>query len=133
MLCLYLKIVVGLYFSEHNFKMNTKRKVIQLNLTVVRLSYVLSCRLIESPYKVVLEQLVALEPPAAKTREEEEDKESQAVLQRPLEICLKHSTVSTTDASDCPLVRPQPGVAALHEYAEWITELKDKQGDADCK
>uniref|UniRef100_A0A8C9Y0N5 Nuclear pore complex protein Nup98-Nup96 n=1 Tax=Sander lucioperca TaxID=283035 RepID=A0A8C9Y0N5_SANLU len=67
--------------------------------------------LIESPYKVVLEQL---------WRKEEE--ESQAVLQRPLEICLKHSIVDTTDASACPLVRPQPGVAALHEYAEWILD-----------
>uniref|UniRef100_A0A8C4DQH1 Nuclear pore complex protein Nup98-Nup96 n=1 Tax=Dicentrarchus labrax TaxID=13489 RepID=A0A8C4DQH1_DICLA len=72
--------------------------------------------LIESSYKVVLEQL-----------------ESQAVLQRPLEICLKHSTVDTPDTSACPLVRPQPGVAALHEYAEWITELNDKQGDVDRK
>ncbi|XP_074466676.1 nuclear pore complex protein Nup98-Nup96 isoform X2 [Sebastes fasciatus] len=86
--------------------------------------------LTESPYKVVLEQLVGLEPPALKTSEEE-DEESQAVLQRPLDICLKHSTVDTTDASACPLVRPQPGVAALHEYAEWITELNDRQGDAD--
>uniref|UniRef100_A0A3Q3NAH8 Nuclear pore complex protein Nup98-Nup96 n=1 Tax=Mastacembelus armatus TaxID=205130 RepID=A0A3Q3NAH8_9TELE len=86
--------------------------------------------LIESPYKVVLEQLVALVPPAVKASEEEEDDEvSQAVLQRPLEICLKHSTVSTMDDSTCPLVQPQPGVAALHEYAEWIVELKDKQGD----
>lgn len=64
---------------------------------------------------------------------EEEDEESQAVLQRPLEICLKHSTVNITDASTCPLVRPQPGVAALHEYAEWITEVNDKQGEADRK
>uniref|UniRef100_A0AAQ5XVS5 Nuclear pore complex protein Nup98-Nup96 n=1 Tax=Amphiprion ocellaris TaxID=80972 RepID=A0AAQ5XVS5_AMPOC len=87
--------------------------------------------LTESPYKVVLEQLVGLEPPQGKTSEEEGDEESQAVLQRPLEICLKHSTVSTPDASACPLVRPQLGVAALHEYAEWITELNDKQGDAD--
>ncbi|XP_051793901.1 nuclear pore complex protein Nup98-Nup96 isoform X2 [Acanthochromis polyacanthus] len=87
--------------------------------------------LTESPYKVVVEQLVGLEPPQGKTGEEEEDEESQAVLQRPLEICLKHSTISTPDASACPLVRPQLGVAALHEYAEWITELNDKQGDAD--
>ncbi|XP_022600404.1 nuclear pore complex protein Nup98-Nup96 isoform X2 [Seriola dumerili] len=85
----------------------------------------------ESPYKVVLEQLVGLEPPAVKTIEEEEDEESQAVLQRPLEICLEHSTISTTDASACPLVQPQLGVAALHKYAKWITELNDKQGDAD--
>lgn len=90
-----------------------------------------SCRLTESPYKVVLEQLVGLEPSAVKTTEEEE--ESQAVLQRPLEICLKHSTVHTTNATACPLVRPQPGVAALHEYAEWITELNNKRGDSDRK
>lgn len=87
--------------------------------------------LIESPYKVVLEQLVALEPPAVKASEEQECEASQAVLQHPLEICLKHSTVSSTDESACPLVRPQPGVAALHEYAEWIVELRAKQGDAD--
>ncbi|XP_044227526.1 nuclear pore complex protein Nup98-Nup96 isoform X2 [Thunnus albacares] len=92
--------------------------------------------LTESPYKVVLEQLEGLEPPGGKIseeeeEEEEEDEESQVVLQRPLEICLKHSTVSTTDASACPLVQPEPGVAALHEYAEWIMELSDKQGDAD--
>lgn len=94
---------------------------------------VVSRRLTESPYKVVLEHLEGLEPPGVKTAEEdEEDEESQVVLQRPLEICLKHSTVST-DASACPLVRPQPGVAALHEYAEWIMELNDKQGDAERK
>lgn len=63
--------------------------------------------------------------------EEEDEERSQAVLQRPLEICLKHSTVSVTDASPCPLVRPQPGVEALHEYAEWITELQDRQADDD--
>uniref|UniRef100_A0A3Q1I7K2 Nuclear pore complex protein Nup98-Nup96 n=1 Tax=Anabas testudineus TaxID=64144 RepID=A0A3Q1I7K2_ANATE len=77
--------------------------------------------LIESPYKVVLEKLVALEPLAVKTSEREDEEESQAVLQRPLEICLKHSTVSTTDAA-CPLIRPQLGVAALHDYADVVTE-----------
>lgn len=89
-------------------------------------------RLTESPYKVVLEQVEGLELPAVKTSEEEEEEdESRAVLQRPLEICLKHSTVETTDDSPCPLVRPQPGVAALHEYAEWIGELNDQQGDTE--
>ncbi|XP_034539547.1 nuclear pore complex protein Nup98-Nup96 isoform X2 [Notolabrus celidotus] len=88
--------------------------------------------LTESPYKVVLEQLVGLDSPAVKSsEEEEEDEEDHAVLQRPLEICLKHSTVDTMDESPCPLVRPQPGVAALHEYAEWISELNDQQGDTD--
>ncbi|CAN9501252.1 unnamed protein product [Ophioblennius macclurei] len=95
--------------------------------------------LTESPYKVVLEQLEALEPAAAEHGEEEEEEEEaavaadpgQAVLQRPLEICLKHSTVSTPDGSACPLVRPQPGVAALHEYVQWISELKEQRGDSD--
>lgn len=76
---------------------------------------------------MMLEQLVGLEPAE---EEEEEEEQSQSVLQRPLEICLKHCTVDTSDASACPLVRPQPGVAALHEYAEWILELSDRQGDA---
>lgn len=87
--------------------------------------------LAESPYKVVLEQLVGLEPPEVKWREEEEeDEESQAALHRPLEICLEHSTVST-EASSCPLVQPQLGVEALHEYAKWITELNKSRGDTD--
>uniref|UniRef100_A0A8C5F3U9 Nuclear pore complex protein Nup98-Nup96 n=1 Tax=Gadus morhua TaxID=8049 RepID=A0A8C5F3U9_GADMO len=46
-----------------------------------------------------------------------------AVLQRPLEICLKHSTVSTPEGSTCPLVQPQLGVSALHEYAQWISNV----------
>ncbi|XP_069395495.1 nuclear pore complex protein Nup98-Nup96 isoform X5 [Paralichthys olivaceus] len=86
--------------------------------------------LVESPYKVTLEQLVGLEPQVPKTSEEE-DEESPTVLQRPLEICLEHSTISTTDSSTCPLVQPQTGVAALHEYAKWIRELNDTRGDAD--
>lgn len=93
-----------------------------------------SCRLTESPYKVVLQQLVGLEPSAGRTGEgEEEEEERQTLLQRPLEICLTHSTIHTADASTCPLVRPQFGVAALHEYVKWICELKDKRGDADRK
>ncbi|XP_058483731.1 nuclear pore complex protein Nup98-Nup96 isoform X1 [Solea solea] len=88
--------------------------------------------LTQSPYKVVLEQLEGLEPPMMKTSEEEDDEDSQAVLQRPLAICLEHSTISTADESSCPLVQPQPGVAALHEYAKWITELNEQQGEADA-
>lgn len=87
-----------------------------------------ACSLTESPYKVVVEQLVS--PAMAKTSEEQE---RQVVLQRPLEICLKHSTVHSSDSSSCPLVRPQPGVAALHEYAEWISELNDERGDVERK
>ncbi|XP_041863790.1 nuclear pore complex protein Nup98-Nup96 [Melanotaenia boesemani] len=89
--------------------------------------------LTESPYKVVLEQLVGLDPPQGKSCEEEEEdeEERQMVLQRPLDICLQHSDISIPDGSCCPLVRPQAGVAVLHEYAEWITELKDKLGDSE--
>ncbi|MEQ2189587.1 hypothetical protein GOODEAATRI_026750, partial [Goodea atripinnis] len=82
--------------------------------------------LTESPYRVVLEHLVGLEPPQGMTSEEED---SHAMLQRPLEICLKHSAVGVPEGVSCPLVEPQTGVAALHEYAEWITELNDRQGD----
>lgn len=91
----------------------------------------ISYRLIETPYKVVLEQLLGLQSSAVKNKDDED--ENQAVLQRPLEICLKHSTIHTTDASMCPLVQLQPGVAALHEYADWITELNEKQSDRDRK
>ncbi|XP_019747531.1 nuclear pore complex protein Nup98-Nup96 isoform X2 [Hippocampus comes] len=78
--------------------------------------------LAESPYKVLLERLVALP--------ETSEEQGQAVLQRPLDICLEHSTVSTED-SGCPLVRPEPGVAALHDYADWISELSDEREHAD--
>ncbi|XP_061658475.1 nuclear pore complex protein Nup98-Nup96 isoform X2 [Syngnathoides biaculeatus] len=81
--------------------------------------------LVESPYKVVLEQLVGLEPPGEMMSEEQ----SQDALQSPLEICLKHSTI-TTDASACPLIHPQPGVAALQDYASWVTELSDEPAHA---
>lgn len=80
-----------------------------------------------------MEQLLGLEPLREKTGEEEEEDEDEAVLQRPLEISRKHSTVEVPEGSACPVVRPQPGVAALHEYAEWIAELSDRQGDADRK
>ncbi|KAF7643759.1 hypothetical protein LDENG_00234110 [Lucifuga dentata] len=86
--------------------------------------------LTESSFKVVLEKLEGLESLRGKTQMDDEE-ESQAGLQRPLEICLSHSTVSCMEGSACPLVLPQPGVAALHEYADCITELRDKQGDAD--
>ncbi|XP_067113030.1 nuclear pore complex protein Nup98-Nup96 isoform X1 [Osmerus mordax] len=72
-----------------------------------------SKKLSDSPFKVVLEQVVAVEPGAG---------ESQQVYQRPLEICLKHCSISTD--GPCPLIQPQAGVAALHEYAAWITELQ---------
>lgn len=88
-------------------------------------------RLAESPYTVVLEQLLGLDPAQGKLSEEEEEEEE--VLQRPLQICLENSTVSVPDGTSCPVVRPQAGVAALHQYSEWITELNAKRGGADCE
>lgn len=38
----------------------------------------------------------------------------------PLEIKLKHSTVHMDEP--CPLVTPNPGVAAIHDCARWATE-----------
>uniref|UniRef100_A0A8C7JY01 Nuclear pore complex protein Nup98-Nup96 n=1 Tax=Oncorhynchus kisutch TaxID=8019 RepID=A0A8C7JY01_ONCKI len=80
-----------------------------------------SKRLSDSPFKVVIEQVVGLEP--------RDSEESQAVYQRPLEIGLKHSTISTEGA--CPFIQPQSGVAALHEYVEWITDLNQEAGAGD--
>ncbi|XP_053703664.1 nuclear pore complex protein Nup98-Nup96 isoform X4 [Synchiropus splendidus] len=76
----------------------------------------------DSPFKVLVERL---EPPGGRAATENVP----AVLQRPLEICLKHSTITAPDCSACPLVQPKPGVAALHEYAQWITQLCDEQDD----
>lgn len=73
---------------------------------------------------MLLERLVALP--------ETSEEQGQEVLQRPLDICLEHSTVST-EASGCPLVRPEPGVAALRDYADWISELSDERERADRK
>lgn len=67
--------------------------------------------------------MVGLEP--------RDSEESQAVYQRPLEIGLKHSTISTEGA--CPFIQPQSGVAALHEYVEWITDLNQEAGSGDGK
>lgn len=72
---------------------------------------------------MVIEQVVGLEP--------RDSEESQAVYQRPLEIGLKHSTISTEGA--CPFIQPQSGVAALHEYVEWITDLNQEAGAGDGK
>ncbi|KAJ3589071.1 hypothetical protein NHX12_009919 [Muraenolepis orangiensis] len=93
--------------------------------------------LTESPYKVVLEQVsgrsVAPEEHHHQTEsgveEGEESVSSLAVLQRPLEICLKHSTVGVPEGCACPLVQPQLGVYALHDYAQWIKLLQKADGD----
>ncbi|KAM6984594.1 nuclear pore complex protein Nup98-Nup96 [Aplochiton taeniatus] len=80
-------------------------------------------QLSESPFKVVLERVVG---PESQDREE-----SQAVYQRPLEISLKHCSISTEEGS-CPLIVPQPGVGALHDYARWIHQLHQDHGELDA-
>ncbi|XP_072517838.1 nuclear pore complex protein Nup98-Nup96 [Salminus brasiliensis] len=74
----------------------------------------------ESPFKVHVEQVVGIEP--------KETAESLALHHRPLEIGLKHSTISTEDV--CPFIQPEKGVKALHEYAKWIVEVNKEAGDA---
>uniref|UniRef100_A0A8B9KKL9 Nuclear pore complex protein Nup98-Nup96 n=1 Tax=Astyanax mexicanus TaxID=7994 RepID=A0A8B9KKL9_ASTMX len=74
----------------------------------------------ESPFKVHVEQVVGMEPKTTA--------ESLALHHRPLEIGLKHSTISTEDA--CPFIKPEKGVNALHEYAKWIVEANKGTGDA---
>lgn len=86
-----------------------------------------SKNLTESPYKVTVEQLQALDSTLGSYSEDEEL--SEAVLQRPLEICLKHCTISSSHS--CPFVQPQSGVSALHEYAQWVTELSGRHASAD--
>ncbi|KAL0994355.1 hypothetical protein UPYG_G00121060 [Umbra pygmaea] len=75
----------------------------------------------DSAFKVVIEKVVGLMPLDAE--------ESQAVYLRPLEIGLKHSSI-TTEGS-CPFIHPKIGVEALHEYAEWITALNQEAGAGD--
>uniref|UniRef100_A0AAR2K7M0 Nuclear pore complex protein Nup98-Nup96 n=1 Tax=Pygocentrus nattereri TaxID=42514 RepID=A0AAR2K7M0_PYGNA len=77
-------------------------------------------RITESPFKVHVEQVLGMEP--------KKTTESLVVSHRPLEIGLKHSTISTEDA--CPFIQPEKGVEALHEYAQWIVEVNKETGDA---
>ncbi|KAM9388581.1 nuclear pore complex protein Nup98-Nup96 [Phaethornis superciliosus] len=41
----------------------------------------------------------------------------------PLEIRLKHSTVHMDE--HCPLLAPNPGVAAIHDYAAWVRQVAE--------
>ncbi|KAH0625336.1 hypothetical protein JD844_033863 [Phrynosoma platyrhinos] len=69
-------------------------------------------QLSESPFKVHVEKL-SLE---GKTAER-----SLHLYLAPLEIKLKHSTVHMDEP--CPLLTPNPGVAAVHEFATWTAEI----------
>ncbi|XP_032076064.1 nuclear pore complex protein Nup98-Nup96 isoform X2 [Thamnophis elegans] len=65
----------------------------------------------ESPFKVHLEKLTV------------EGKATDRFYLPPLEIKLKHSTVHLDDP--CPFLAPNPGVAAIHEYAAWASEASE--------
>ncbi|XP_077618314.1 nuclear pore complex protein Nup98-Nup96 [Crocuta crocuta] len=70
--------------------------------------------LTESPFKVHLEKLSLRQKP---------DEDLQ-LYQIPLELKLKHSTVHVDEL--CPLIVPNPGVAVIHDYANWV---KKASGD----
>uniref|UniRef100_A0A8C8XM62 Nuclear pore complex protein Nup98-Nup96 n=1 Tax=Panthera leo TaxID=9689 RepID=A0A8C8XM62_PANLE len=70
--------------------------------------------LTESPFKVRLEKLSLRQKP---------DEDLQ-LYQIPLELKLKHSTVHVDEL--CPLIVPNPGVAVIHDYANWV---KKASGD----
>ncbi|XP_016073611.1 PREDICTED: nuclear pore complex protein Nup98-Nup96 isoform X2 [Miniopterus natalensis] len=65
----------------------------------------------ESPFKVHLEKL--------SVRKKKLDEDLQ-LYQTPLELKLKHSTVHVDEL--CPLIVPNPGVAVIHDYADWVKE-----------
>ncbi|XP_057603918.1 nuclear pore complex protein Nup98-Nup96 isoform X6 [Hippopotamus amphibius kiboko] len=67
--------------------------------------------LTESPFKVHLERL--------SLRQKKLDEDLQ-LYQTPLELKLKHSTVHVDEL--CPLIVPNPGVAVIHDYADWVKE-----------
>ncbi|XP_022377491.1 nuclear pore complex protein Nup98-Nup96 isoform X2 [Enhydra lutris kenyoni] len=71
--------------------------------------------LTESPFKVHLEKL--------SLRQKKPDEDLQ-FYQIPLELKLKHSTVHVDEL--CPLIVPNPGVAVIHDYANWV---KKASGD----
>ncbi|XP_046297781.1 nuclear pore complex protein Nup98-Nup96 isoform X6 [Marmota monax] len=67
--------------------------------------------LTESPFKVHLEKL------SLRQRKLDEDLQ---LYQTPLELKLKHSTVHVDEL--CPLIVPNPGVAVIHDYADWVKD-----------
>ncbi|ETE58409.1 Nuclear pore complex protein Nup98-Nup96, partial [Ophiophagus hannah] len=70
-----------------------------------------------SPFKVHLEKLTL------------DSKPTDRVYLPPLEIKLKHSTVHLDDP--CPFLAPDPGVAAIHEYAAWASEASEDAGEGE--
>ncbi|KAM6342136.1 nuclear pore complex protein Nup98-Nup96 isoform 2-T3 [Podargus strigoides] len=68
----------------------------------------------ESSFKVHVEKL------SLKQQLMGRDKELYLI---PLEIKLKHSTVHVDER--CPLLAPNPGVSAIHDYADWVRKASE--------
>ncbi|XP_065279525.1 nuclear pore complex protein Nup98-Nup96 [Emys orbicularis] len=66
----------------------------------------------ESPFKVHIEKL---------TLERRKTDGDQQLYLIPLEIKLKHSTVHVDER--CPLLAANPGVSAIHDYADWVRDF----------
>lgn len=73
-----------------------------------------SSRLSESSFKVHVEKL------SLEQRKMDRDKQLYLI---PLEIKLKHSTVHMDE--HCPLLAPNPGVSAIHDYADWVRKASE--------
>ncbi|NXK46486.1 NUP98 protein, partial [Chauna torquata] len=68
----------------------------------------------ESSFKVHVEKL------SLEQRKMDRDKQLYLI---PLEIKLKHSTVHMDE--QCPLLAPNPGVSAIHDYADWVRKASE--------
>ncbi|XP_010143933.1 PREDICTED: nuclear pore complex protein Nup98-Nup96, partial [Buceros rhinoceros silvestris] len=68
----------------------------------------------ESPFKVHMEKL--------SLKQRQVDREEELYL-TPLEIKLRHSTVHMDE--HCPLLAPNPGVAVIHDYADWVRKVSE--------
>ncbi|XP_068276497.1 nuclear pore complex protein Nup98-Nup96 isoform X2 [Nyctibius grandis] len=68
----------------------------------------------ESSFKVHMEKL------SLEQRKMDRDKQLYLI---PLEIKLKHSTVHMDEY--CPLLVPNPGVSAIHDYADWVRKASE--------
>ncbi|XP_068024646.1 nuclear pore complex protein Nup98-Nup96 [Melanerpes formicivorus] len=75
----------------------------------------------ESPFKVHLEKL--------SLGQQKVDRAQQLYL-TPLEIQLRHSTVHMDE--NCPLLAPNPGVAAVHDYASWVRKASEDPAGAEA-
>lgn len=107
---IFFKIKVECFVS---YFVIIKRKVsLQENSAICLFLFVIfSCSLTESPFKVHLEKL--------SLRQKKLDEDLQ-LYQTSLELKLKHSTVHVDEL--CPLIVPNPGVAIIHDYADWVKE-----------